>query len=326
MGFTFIAMLGVNLLHYILSAHSRTKTVFYASALALPLNALGNYALMFGHFGLPALGLAGAGWSSLFAASFMFSFLLLTITKHHYAKHYHLFTRPQLNAKTLKEIIHVGLPIGISNLGEMGVFLLVTVIMGRFGAEAVAAHIVALRVAGVIYAIPLGYAQAATVRIGLAIGSKQYEQIRQVFFTSLIIAASVGVFYLSVIGLFRQEISWIFLEVDDLSQDMMVQASLFLLLLAISQPIECIGTVGSGILRGFKDTHSTMLFSLIAFWGVAFVGGNSLAFYLDMAGTGLWLGLAGGSIAFGLLVSLRLTLKWRELFPKQDVLAQTVNG
>lgn len=325
MGFTFIIMLGVNLLHYILSAHGKTSVIFYASVLALPLNALGNYGLMFGNFGLPELGLAGAGWSSFFAASVMFVFLLMSIAKQHYSKQYQLFSCFQLDIKTIKEVVRVGLPIGISNLGEMGVFLLVTVLMGRFGAEAVAAHIVALRMAGVIYAIPLGYAQAATVRIGLAIGAQKLEKVRVVFFTSLIIASSVGLFYLLSIGLFRQEISLLFLDTDSATQEMLLQASLFLLLLAISQPIECIGTIGSGILRGFKDTQSTMFYSLIAFWGIGFIGGNTLAFYMNMAGTGLWFGLAGGSIAFGLLVLSRLIWKWKELLPPQESLAYAAN-
>lgn len=326
MGFTFIAMLGVNLLHYILSAHGKTRAIFYASLLALPLNALGNYLFMFGNFGMPDLGLAGAGMSSFFAASFMFVFLIITLFRNAPIKQVLRSTRCHIELSNIKEVVRVGLPIGISNLGEMGVFLIVTVLMGRFGPEAVAAHIVALRMAGVIYALPLGYAQAATVRIGLAIGSRQFEQIRIVFITSLAIAASVGLLYLITIGLFRQEISLMFLDIDHSTREMLMQASLFLLLLAISQPIECIGTVGSGILRAFKDTQSTMIFSVIAFWGVAFVGGNTLAIYLDMGSTGLWIGLASGSMVFGLLVLMRLILKWRELFPERYVLVEISNG
>ena len=103
------------------------------------------------------------------------------------------------------------------------------------------------------------------------------------------------------------------MDSEQISSDVLIQAGLFLLLLAISQPLECLGTVGSGILRGFKDTRSTMIFSMIAFWGVAFLGGNTLAFHYGMAGTGLWLGLAGGSITFGLMVGTRLMWKWHQV-------------
>lgn len=315
MGLTFIALLGVNLLHYFLSAHGETRVIFYASLLALPLNALGNYALMFGNLGLPALGLAGAAWSSFVATSFMFVFLACALWARRCTADYDLLSRPRLQWSSIREILRVGMPIGISNLGEMGVFLLATVIMGRFGPEAVAAHIIALRMAGVVYAVPLGFAQAATVRIGLAIGARQSENLRIVFMTSLTIAAGVGVLFFSLIALFRADLSILFLATDQATAEMVMQASLFLLLLAVAQPMDCIGAVGNGILRGFKDTRVPMVFSLLAFWGVGFAGGLVMAFEYELAGTGLWLGLAGSSIAFGLLVIGRLLWRWREVLP-----------
>lgn len=324
MGYTFFAMLGVNLIHYFLSAHGKTRIIFYASIFALPLNALGNYVLMFGKLGFPEMGLAGAGWSSFFAATVMFSVLFSYLIFHGYTRKYSIFSKLSFDLNTTKDIFRIGLPIGVSSLGEMGVFLLVTVLMGRFGAEAVAAHIVALRIAGVIYAIPLGYAQAATVRIGTAIGSMQFEQIRIVFISSLSIAVGFGILYLSMIGLYRQEISMLFLDSDKATQDMLVQTALFLLLLAIAQPFDCLGAVGSGILRGFKDTRSIMYYSIVGFWGVSFVGGNTLAFHYGLQGTGLWLGLAGGSIVFGLLILNRLLSYWRN--HTFELMPSTVSG
>ena len=313
MGFTFVVLVLVNFLHYFLSAHGNTNAIFFASLFALPVNALGNYALMFGHFGFPQLGLAGAGLSSLFATSCMFIFLLFAMARNHYFKQYALLKIKRIEFKTIREIISVGLPIGISNLGEMGVFLLATVLMGKFGAEAVAAHVVALRMAGVIYAIPLGFAQAATVRIGFAMGAKQLGQIATVIKTTLAISVIVGILYLALISLYRLEISTLFLDSNNTSQHIIFQSSLFLLILAIAQPLDCIGTVGNGILRGFKDTRRPMLFSIVAFWGVGFFGGITLAFFLGMQGTGLWLGLAGASSAFGVLIGYRLMQKWRQM-------------
>ena len=92
-----------------------------------------------------------------------------------------------------------------------------------------------------------------------------------------------------------------------------MQSSLFLLILAITQPFETVGTVGNGILRGFKDTRQPMLFSMLAFWGVGFFGGIGMAFYLGLEGTGIWLGLAGGSTVFGILIGLRLMWYWRSM-------------
>lgn len=313
MGYTFIALLGVNYLHYFLSAHGNTRAIFFASLISLPINAIGNYTLMFGNFGLPNMGLAGAGLSSFIASSVMFIFLLIIFSRKSYIREYGLLDKIKLNLDSCREIFRVGLPIGVSNLGEMGVFLLVTVLMGKFGAEAVAAHVIALRMAGIIYAVPVGYAQAATVRIGYVLGANQLEKLFVIFKTAMAVSLLVGFSYLLFISLYRFDITALFMDSEQISSDVLIQAGLFLLLLAISQPLECLGTVGSGILRGFKDTRSTMIFSMIAFWGVAFLGGNALAFHYGMAGTGLWLGLAGGSITFGLMVGTRLMWKWHQV-------------
>lgn len=312
MGLTFGIMVIVNLLHYFLSAHGVTKAIFVASLFALPLNALGNYVLMFGSFGFPKLGLAGAGLSSFIAAFFMVGFLFTTIARKHYIRRYALLRIASISRQPFKEIFRVGVPIGISNLGEMGVFLLTTVLMGKFGAEMVAAHIVALRVAGIIYALPLGYAQAATIRIGYAIGAQQRDKISSIVKTSLAISASVGLLYLVFILLFRMEISTLFFTANDMPQNIVFQSSVFLLILAIAQPFDTIATVANGVLRGFKDTKQPMYFSMVSFWGIGFLGGIVMAFSLGLKGIGIWAGLAGSSVLFGLLVGMRLLWKYRQ--------------
>jgi len=313
MGLTFAVMLMVNLLHYFLSAHGNTRAIFIASLFALPFNALGNYSLMFGNLGFPEMGLAGAGLASFLAATFMLCFLLIAIVRQRNFRSYALLRQVNISLTEIYEIIRVGLPIGISNLGEMGVFLLATVLIGKFGTDAVAAHVVALRMAGVIYAIPLGYAQAATVRVGYVIGAREFEKVFTIIKTALIISLSVGILYLLLISSLRFEISTLFFDSSVNAQSIILQSSLFLLILAIAQPFETVGTVGNGILRGFKDTRQPMLFSMLAFWGCGFFGGIIMAFYLGWQGTGLWLGLAGGSMVFGTLIGLRLLWQWRSL-------------
>ena len=157
MAFTYFAMMAVNVLHYFLSAHGKTKVILIVTATALPINALGNYALIFGNFGLPELGLLGAGLASLISASYMFLMLVFYTTNHEVLKRYRLFAKIFTQRHNyVPEIFRVGFPIGLSNLGEMGVFLFATVTMGVFGTEVLAAHTIALRMAGVLYAFPMG--------------------------------------------------------------------------------------------------------------------------------------------------------------------------
>lgn len=306
MALTYFSMMAVNVLHYFLSAHGKTRIILIVTATALPINALGNYALIFGNFGLPALGLMGAGVASFVTASYLFLTLLIYTANHNKFRHYRLLTRPFKHKDYhVSEIVRVGLPIGISNLGEMGVFLFSTVTMGVFGAEVLAAHTVALRMAGVLYAFPLGMAQAATVRVGYAVGARDDDSIMTIVTTALGLSISASVVFLAaMLMLDVQIVQWFF--DDNALPAITAQALTFLLLLAIIQPFDGVACVGAGILRGLKDTRVPMLFSMAAFWGVGFWGGWSLAFLFGLGGLGVWIGLASAAITYSVLVGLRL--------------------
>ena len=306
MAFTYFAMMAVNVLHYFLSAHGKTRIILIVTTTALPINALGNYALIFGNLGLPELGLLGAGLASLLSASYMFLMLVIYTSKHGALKRYRLLAKPFTHRHNyVPEIFRVGFPIGISNLGEMGVFLFATVTMGVFGVEMLAAHTIALRMAGVLYAFPMGMAQAATVRVGYAIGARNSESIYRIMKTALGISITTGLVFLgATVSLNTLIVDW-FLNSQSVTA-IQTQAAVFLILLAIIQPFDGLGCVGAGILRGFKDTQVPMVFSMLAFWGVGFIGGWSLAFIAGMQGMGIWLGLAGSAFTYSLFIGLRL--------------------
>lgn len=306
MALTYFSMMAVNVAHYFLSAHGETRIILVVTATALPLNAIGNYALIFGNFGFPALGLLGAGIASLFTASYMFVMLLWYASSHKKFKRYHLLARPLAQKKYhVPEMIRVGLPIGISNLGEMGVFLFSTVTMGVFGAEVLAAHTVALRMAGVLYAFPLGMAQAATVRVGYVVGAKDKDSLPTIIKTALGLSIGASVVFLAaLLSMDLQIVQWFF--GDNVLPLITTQALTFLLVLAIIQPFDGVACVGAGILRGFKDTRIPMLFSVTSFWGAGFLGGWSLSFMLGFESLGIWIGLACAAIAYSMLVGLRL--------------------
>jgi MATE family multidrug resistance protein len=258
------------------------------------------------------MGLAGAGLASLLAACLMVAFMLAAMAKQKYFRRYALLRFSGVRFDRLREIVSVGLPISVSNLGEMGVFMISTVIMGRFGAEAVAAHVVVLRLAGVLYSVPLGYAQAATVRIGFAIGAGQMNRATLAIRAAVFLALAQGFLFMAAILLFRHEIASLFAGSGEMAAGIVAQSGMFLLMLALAQPLECLGVVGNGILRGFKITRQPMYFSVFAFWGVGFVGGMTLAFNFGLAGVGIWAGLGAGSSLFGLLIGSRLLRQWKQ--------------
>lgn len=304
MSITFIFMICSVACHDFLAAHERTKIILYISAIGLPVNALGNYLFMFGNGGMPAMGLAGAGLASAIVSGLMLVSYIVYILKHEDFKHYNLISGSwQLQWARFRELFRVGLPIGVSTTGELGVYLLSTVVIGVFGVEALAAHALTLRLAGVLYAVPLGMSQASTVRTGLAAGAKDHQAFKTTAATALTISLSIGIIYLATLILLREPLALSFFNGQD--EQIATLAIILLGILAVIQPFECVATVSNGILRGIKDTKIPMFISIGAFWIFGFAGGWGLAFYYDYQATGIWAGLFAASLAYCIALVMR---------------------
>ena len=305
MSFTFIFMLGVIACGNFLSAHQRTHVIYYVHIIALPLNAVGNYMFMFGNAYVPELGLAGAGLSSLLVAAFMFSALFAYILFHTEFRHYRIFWNiKELHRAQFLSLTKIGLPIGVSRLSELGVYLLSTVLIGIFGAEQLAAHALTLRLAGVLYAFPLGLSQATTVRVALAVGSADEVSFQRTSMVSLSIVAGITAFNSLALVFLRHPLADYFFEQQNTSG----LAVTLLAFLIIAHPIHGVATVCNGILRGIKDTYIPMWTSLTAFWGVGFTSGCLLAFYGELSAVGIWIGLLIASTTFCIALLSRFWL------------------
>ena len=303
MAITVFPMLALSVMHYFLSSVNHTKIILYVTAASFPINILGNYLFLYGNWGAPDLGLAGAGLASAFTGTFMFLSLLTYVIRHQTLRRYILF--PIISHKTRavrNEIFRIGLPIGVSHFGEMGVFLFATVSMGVFGAEVLAAHTIALRMTGVFYAIPIAYAQATMVRIGYLYGQGDHSKLYTSIKTTLGFAIVVGVSMLLFILVIKENLAGLFIANEQLTTIVATQTSLFLLMLALMQPTIIIGTVGAGILRGLKDSKVPMVYSLFCYWGLGFLGALFFAFGFEMGGLGIWVGLVSATAAFALLI------------------------
>lgn len=284
--------------------------------LILPLNAVGNYLFMYGKFGLPEMGLAGVGLSSVFCAAAMFIIYSVYVLTHKQHRRYRLLKGFfKANPESFFTIFRIGLPIGMINLAELGMYLLSTVIMGAISVETLAAHTVAIRMAGVIYALPLGLAQAAAIRIAFSVGENNTRALLDAAGSAYKLAIMLGLSYLCLLWLFSEEIASLFLRPDINFNSTLAQASLFLIILAIAQPLSCIGTISGGILRGLKDTRIPMFITLVSYWGLGFVVAMVLAFIFGLGGTGIWLGLALAESIVGIIFTLRLIRFKRSFTP-----------
>lgn len=305
MAFTTVAMLGVVVWRNIFAAFSKPRVFLIMVAIALPANGFLNYVLMFGHFGAPEMGLAGAGLSSALVAFAMFAAFTIYADRDNVIFGYHPFHRIwRVNLNGLSEIFRIGVPSGLTTLGNVGIYLISTPIISLFGAEALAAHAIALRLAGVFYAVPVGLGQAATVRVGYAAGRGDDVGVNVVKRTAVAMAAAAGVMSLTTLVLLSDVLPQLFFLGNGGAS--VALAGTLLIYLGIINAAEYPNVVAGGVLRGLKDTRVPMMLTLVGYWGV---GAPVMAVMASGAGfgaEGVWFGLAVGVYATATLMLGRL--------------------
>jgi len=276
-----------------------TRPIMFIQIVALVVNGVGNYVLMFGHFGFPRLGAIGAAWSTVCVLWLDFALVLLYV--HRTGR---LRVSRRFNLKGQLELLRIGLPIAGATLLETGLFSAVALLMGKISTLAVAAHQVALNFAALTFMVPLGLSMAVTVRVGHAAGAGRLSEARSRGFAGIGVAALVMVFAAAAIWFFAAEIARFYSTdpgVAELASQLLVVAALF----QMSDGIQ-VGALGA--LRGLHDTFRPMLITLVAYWFVGLPSAYWLAFRTSLGAVGLWIGLTLGLSVAAVLLVLRF---WR---------------
>ena len=280
------------------TGHTR-PTMLYGVVGAL-LNIPLNYALMFGKFGLPALGTVGCGIATSIVLWLQFLMLFLYIRTHRHFEPFELMSRLEPpDWKEIRELLKVGLPIAGAIFVEGSLFVMAALLIGRLGPVPAAAHLVAINFAALMFMIPVGLSSAVAIRVGNAVGRADPEGARYAGLIGLLII--LGIQTVSATGMFLFPEAIVRLYTDDL-QIAPLAVSL-LLYAAIFQYPDGLQIVASGALRGFKDTRRPVIYMIIAFWIVGLTLGYHLTFAREMGPAGMWVGMiAGLSIASVLLL------------------------
>ncbi len=298
--------LGFAVLRSFLVAASHSRTVMIALVLCVPLNAGLNWVLIFGHFGAPPLGIAGSGCATAIIQWLMFAGLALYAAVMPSLAEYRMrpFSR---HWNEIGRILRLGLPIG-GILGlEIGVFATTGILMGLLGADALGAHQLVMNCISVVFMVPLGIAQAATVRVAVALGSGVPAAARHAGF----VAIALGVAYMAIMAVVLvaapRTIAKIYVDIDAPANRGLGEIALSLLAIAaVFQIFDGVQAIAAGALRGYRDTAIPLLLAVIGYWGVGFAGGWLLAFPAGYGAIGLWTGLAVGLAAVALMLTLRL--------------------
>jgi multidrug resistance protein, MATE family len=307
------AALVVAVMRALVSAIGRAQIVLYITIATLLLNAALAYCLVLGHFGFPAFGILGAAWVAVTVNVFAMLAMAAYLHFNSMTRKYELFVRfwrPDWDA--LHDVIHLGLPIGVTVLAEAGLFTAASLLMGSIGTIELAAHGIALQLASIAFMIPLGLAQAATVRVGVAHGRGDYADVVRASIAVVCIAATISLCGGLLFFFFSNELSGLFLDrsrgdaaaVLDYAAPLVVVAGIF-------QLVDGMQAVAAGLLRGLKDARVPMILALISYWPIGFVLAWIMAFPLGLGGLGVWFGFLIGLSSAAIMLGLRFFLRLR---------------
>ncbi|MDQ7084786.1 MAG: MATE family efflux transporter [Sulfurovum sp.] len=256
-----------------LNATGDTKTPMYVKLGSIVLNVILNYLLIFGNFGFPQMGVAGAALGTVIVniLEFMIYLWLYIKAKTLYIPVWHYSTT------LLRRALKVGVPASFERTLTFGSFMLFTLIIADYGTEVLAGYQIGLRVEGLAFMPGIGFTIAAMTLMGQGLGAKKPEQAREDVL--LILKYTVGLmFILSFFMIFMPEqIVWIF--TDD--RQTIEEASLYLRIVGLSQIPLAFNFVLSGALRGAGDTKRTLKINLVSLWFVRILPALFLSWYFN---------------------------------------------
>jgi MATE family multidrug resistance protein len=293
------------LLRTFVSALGRAGIATAITALALVVNAAGNYAFVFGHWGAPALGLRGSAVSSVITACAMLAAYLVVIFSDRRFRRYRLFGRWwRTDWPRFGDLLVVGLPITGTILAEAGLFSGAAFLMGRIGEAELAGHTIALQLAALAFQVPLGVGQAATIRVGLAYGARDRAGVARAGWVAIALGAGFMLFTAGTMWLFPREILRIYVDPDLPANAALVGFALqYLVIAAAFQLFDGAQAVAAGSLRGLQDTRVPMGIAVFGYWLPGMGVSLWLGFRTPLEGLGVWIGLAVGLVVVaGLLL------------------------
>jgi MATE family multidrug resistance protein len=290
----------ITLRHY-LQAHGRTGAMVLALVVGNLLNLLGNWLLIDGRFGLPALGLQGSAWSTVVARLFMPLVLLVDVLRIT-PRSGRFGVIDGWDWPRVRKLFRLGVPTGIQFSLEVGVFGLAAAWIGQLEPASLAAHQIVMNYASTTFMVPMGIASAGSVRVGQSIGRRDPDGARRAGWVTL----GLGAGFMALAGItFALVPRWLMVQFSSDVEVLKIGVTL-LYLAGMFQLFDGVQVASSGILRGAGETRLPMLGNLLAHWLIGLPIGYVLGIRLGWGAPGIWVGLTAGLIA----VAITLLTVW----------------
>ena len=310
--------IGFAVVRNFISSLNRPSPALWVMLAGVPLNGLLDYALIFGNFGMPRLELVGAGIATSVINWLMFLVLLAIAVFAKPFRRYGIlgrFWRPDWFQ--FRQIFLIGLPIAAMSLLEAGFFFSSIFIVGQFGAHAIAATMIALQMPHITFMVPMGLGQAATVRVGQAVGRGDVQGAYRSGWVALIIALAFMSVMTAILLAIPETFASIYLDGNHPdSSAVLALAASYLIYAAFFQAADGIQAVAAGALRGLSDTTWPMVIAAFSYWGIGLTSGLALAFWGGYEAAGLWMGFVVGLTCAAILLTYRFRrLQKRDYIP-----------
>ena len=254
-------------------------------------NIAANWALIFGHLGLPAMGLEGAGIAT--ACSRVLQCLLMALwirVRQLHVGAWAPWSRAVLQVRGLREILGYGIPIGVQYGLEMWAFQGASLLAGLLGEGPLAAHIIVLNLASMSFMLPLGVSIAAATRVGNLIGAGHHDAAQRAAWVALAVGGAV----MSASAVMFVAGRFVLPSVFTSDTEVLALCASLLPIAAAFQLFDGVQVVGGGILRGMGDTRPVVVFNAVGYYLLALPLAAVLALKFDAGVAGLWWGLAAG--------------------------------
>jgi MATE family multidrug resistance protein len=307
-----VPALWIIVLRNFVSALNRPRSAAYVMLGGIALNGVLVWALVFGRLGLPEMGIAGAGLATTIVQFAMVAVQLAVAVWGRPFRRYRILGRFwRADWPRFRRVFALGLPISAAFMLEAGVFIAAVFVIGVMGTVPLAAHQIAVQIASVTFMVPFGIAQAATVRVGHAVGAGDRAGRRRAGMAALVLGVGFMLVMAVLLWVLAERLAGLFIgaEAKDAASVVALAATL-LVMAALFQVFDGAQSIAMGALRGMNDTHVPMFFAAISYWGVGFSLAYVLGVVFEHGALGVWIGLAAGlAVAATLLVGrfFRLT-------------------
>ena len=279
-----------------------TKLSMYLMLLLLPLNGSFNYALIYGAFGFPEMGGAGAGLGTSLAYWVLLLISLLVAVKHPKIRSYELWKIRPLDKKGLIEGIRLGLPIGGTFFAEVVIFSVVGLVMAKFSSLIIASHQAAMNFSNLMYAFPMSISTSMSIIVSYEIGANRPDDVKKFCKLGRLTALGIAGFTFLFLYILRDRVAALYGS----DSEFIRMTSVFLTYSLFFQLADTFAAPLQGILRGYKDTQVPFYLGLIAYWGVSLPLGLFLDHYTSLGPYGYWIGLIASLVTSGILFQWRL--------------------